>query len=130
LNKKRESALAKKYIRELMIKTSSETRLVKELSGGNQQKIVLSKWLATNPKILFLDEPTRGIDIYARYEIYKLITGLADKGLGIIMVSSDLPEILAVSDRVVVMAEGRVTAEIPIAEATEANILKAAIVNN
>ena len=130
LNKKRELALAKKYIRELMIKTPSENKLVKELSGGNQQKIVLSKWLATNPTILLLDEPTRGIDINARYEIYKLVTGLADQGLGIIMVSSDLPEILAVSDRVVVMAEGRVTAEMPITEASETNILKAAIVNN
>ena len=113
-----------------MIKTPSENKLVKELSGGNQQKIVLSKWLATNPTILLLDEPTRGIDINARYEIYKLVTGLADQGLGIIMVSSDLPEILAVSDRVVVMAEGRVTAEMPITEASETNILKAAIVNN
>jgi ribose transport system ATP-binding protein len=103
---------------------------VRNLSGGNQQKIVLSKWLATNPKILLLDEPTRGIDINARYEIYKLMITLAEEGLGIIMVSSELPEILAVSDRVLVMAEGKLTAEIPIQEATETNILKAAISNN
>jgi ribose transport system ATP-binding protein len=103
---------------------------VRNLSGGNQQKIVLSKWLATNPKILLLDEPTRGIDINARYEIYKLMITLAEEGLGIIMVSSELPEILTVSDRVLVMAEGKLTAEIPIQEATETNILKSAISNN
>jgi ribose transport system ATP-binding protein len=130
LNSKKESRLAKKYIGELMIKTSSEKALVGNLSGGNQQKIVLSKWLATNPKILLLDEPTRGIDINARYEIYKLMTALAAKGLGIIMVSSELPEILAVSDRVLVIAEGKLTAEMPIEKATETNILKAAISNN
>ena len=130
LNSKRESKLAKKYIGELMIKTSSEKNLVGNLSGGNQQKIVLSKWLATNPKILLLDEPTRGIDINARYEIYKLMAALVTKGLGIIMVSSELPEILAVSDRVLVVAEGKLTAEMPIEKATEANILKAAISNN
>jgi ribose transport system ATP-binding protein len=130
LSNKKESRLAKKYIGELMIKTSSEKNLVGNLSGGNQQKIVLSKWLATNPKILLLDEPTRGIDINARYEIYKLMTALAVKGLGIIMVSSELSEILAVSDRVLVIAEGKLTAEMPIEKATEANILKAAISNN
>jgi ribose transport system ATP-binding protein len=130
LNSKKESRLAKKYIGELMIKTSSEKALVGNLSGGNQQKIVLSKWLATNPKILLLDEPTRGIDINARYEIYKLMTALAAKGIGIIMVSSELPEILAVSDRVLVIAEGKLTAEMPIEKATETNILKAAIANN
>ena len=130
LNSKKESRLAKKYIGELMIKTSSEKALVGNLSGGNQQKIVLSKWLATNPKILLLDEPTRGIDINARYEIYKLMTALAAKGLGIIMVSSELPEILAVSDRVLVIAEGKLTAEMPIEKATETNILKSAIANN
>jgi ribose transport system ATP-binding protein len=130
LSSKKETRLAKKYINELKIKTSSEKNLVRNLSGGNQQKIVLSKWLATNPKILLLDEPTRGIDINARYEIYKLMITLAEEGLGIIMVSSELPEILAVSDRVLVMAEGKLTAEIPIQEATETNILKSAISNN
>jgi ribose transport system ATP-binding protein len=130
LSNKKESRLAKKYIGELMIKTSSEKNLVGNLSGGNQQKIVLSKWLATNPKILLLDEPTRGIDINARYEIYKLMIELAALGLGIIMVSSELPEILTVSDRVLVIADGKLTAEMPIEKATEANILKAAISNN
>jgi ribose transport system ATP-binding protein len=88
---------------------------------------VLAKWLATKPKILMLDEPTRGIDINAKNEIYKLILQLADEGLGIIVVSSELPEILALSDRILVMAEGNITAEFAAGEATEDNILKAAI---
>jgi ribose transport system ATP-binding protein len=127
LNKKKETALAKKYTGDLRIKTSSDKQLAKNLSGGNQQKIVLAKWLATKPKLLMLDEPTRGIDINAKNEIYKLIIQLADEGLGIIVVSSELPEILAISDRILVMAEGRITAEFAAGEATEDNILKAAI---
>jgi ribose transport system ATP-binding protein len=123
----RENALADKYINELKIKTSSKEQKTKNLSGGNQQKIVLAKWLATNPKLLLLDEPTRGIDVHAKSEIYKLIIKLADEGLGIIVVSSELPEILAVSDRVLVMAEGALTAEFSIQEATEDAILSAAI---
>lgn len=123
----KETALAEKYIGELKIKTSSQGQQTKNLSGGNQQKIVLAKWLATKPKLLLLDEPTRGIDINAKSEIYKLIIKLADEGLGIIMVSSELPEILAVSDRILVMAEGVLTAEFSIQEASEDVILKAAI---
>jgi ribose transport system ATP-binding protein len=127
LNKKKETLLAKKYIDDLRIKTSSDKQLVGSLSGGNQQKIVLAKWLATKPKILMLDEPTRGIDINAKNEIYKLILKLADEGLGIIVVSSELTEILAISDRVLVMAEGSISAQFLISEATEDKILKAAI---
>ncbi|MBD0285075.1 MAG: sugar ABC transporter ATP-binding protein [Flavisolibacter sp.] len=127
LNDSKETEIAKKYIRELQIKTASEKQAAKNLSGGNQQKIVLAKWLATKPKLLMLDEPTRGIDINAKNEIYKLILQLADEGLGIIIVSSELPEILALSDRVLVMAEGSLTAEFPIHEATEDKLLKAAI---
>ncbi|MDB5247141.1 MAG: sugar transporter ATP-binding protein [Segetibacter sp.] len=127
LNENKEAELAEKYIGELKIKTSSHGQMAKNLSGGNQQKIVLAKWLAKGPKVLMLDEPTRGIDINAKNEIYKLILQLADAGLGIIMVSSELPEILAVSDRILVMAEGSITAEIPVSEATENTILKAAI---
>ncbi len=127
LNKKKETKLAKRYIDDLRIKTSSDKQLARNLSGGNQQKIVLAKWLATNPKVLMLDEPTRGIDVNAKNEIYKLILQLADEGLGIIVVSSELPEILAISDRVLVMAEGSLTAAFSIDEATEDNILKAAI---
>ncbi|WP_316818098.1 sugar ABC transporter ATP-binding protein [Pedobacter nyackensis] len=127
LEVRKETQLSDKYRAELKIKTSSGKQVAGDLSGGNQQKIVIAKWLATNPKIFLLDEPTRGIDINAKNEIYKLILALADKGMGIIMVSSELPEILAVSDRVMVMSEGNITAQIPIGEANEACILKAAI---
>jgi len=127
LNNKKEAALAKKYIQQLGIKASSENQITKNLSGGNQQKIVLAKWLERNPKILLLDEPTRGIDVNAKNEMYRLMHELAAKGMGIIMVSSELTEILAVSNRILVMAEGKITAEIPISEATEDNVLKAAI---
>ena len=126
----KERKLASDYISRLAIKTSSGNNAAKNLSGGNQQKIVLAKWLATNPKILLLDEPTRGIDINAKAEIYKLMKSLAGEGMGIIMVSSELPEILAVSDRVLVMCEGELTASIPIENATEQAILKYAIHKN
>jgi ribose transport system ATP-binding protein len=127
LSNSRELRLAEKYIGELKIKTSSASQAAKNLSGGNQQKIVLAKWLATKPKVLMLDEPTRGIDINAKNEIYKLIMQLAEEGLGIIVVSSELPEVLAISDRILVMAEGYMTAEFRVEDATEDNILKAAI---
>lgn len=127
LSNGKEQALAKKYIQSLKIKTPSATQLAKNLSGGNQQKIVLAKCLATNPKILMLDEPTRGIDISAKNEIYKLILELAAAGMGIIVVSSELPEILAISDRILVMAEGSLTAGFKASDASEDNILKAAI---
>lgn len=127
LSQRKETNLAKKYIADLRIKTPSEKQSAKNLSGGNQQKIVLSKWLATNPKLLMLDEPTRGIDVNAKNEIYKLILQLADEGMGIIVVSSELPEILAISDRILVLCEGELTAELAIQDASEDAILKAAI---
>jgi ribose transport system ATP-binding protein len=127
LSQKKETALANKYIKELQIKTPSGTQKARNLSGGNQQKIVIAKWLATHPKVLMLDEPTRGIDINAKNEIYKLIMELAGEGLGIIVVSSELPEILAISDRILVMSEGCMTAEIAASDASEDSILKAAI---
>lgn len=130
LNAKKEKALAQNYINQLAIKTSSDKNLAQQLSGGNQQKIVLAKWLATHPQVLLLDEPTRGIDINAKAEIYKLMKSLAAQGMGIVMVSSELPEILAVSDRVLVLCEGELTASIPIEEATEAGILKYALHKN
>lgn len=127
INNKAELDLAHKYIKALKIKTPSEKQMVKNLSGGNQQKIVIAKCLATQPKVLMLDEPTRGIDINAKNEIYKLIAELAASGLGIIMVSSELPEIMAVADRILVMADGTITAAFNAGDATEDNILKAAI---
>jgi ribose transport system ATP-binding protein len=130
LHTKKETQLSKKYIQQLGIKTFSENNIVGNLSGGNQQKIVLAKWLATNPRILLLDEPTRGIDINARFEIYALMKKLAADGMAILLVSSELPEILTASHRVLVMAEGRLTADMPIAEATESNVLKYAIQHN
>ncbi|MGG9960849.1 sugar ABC transporter ATP-binding protein [Ferruginibacter sp. SUN106] len=130
LNDKKETTLARKHIQQLGIKTPSENQLTKNLSGGNQQKIVLAKWLERNPKILLLDEPTRGIDVNAKNEMYKLMQELVSKGMSIIMVSSELTEILTVSNRILVMAEGKITATIPYSEATEDNVLKAAIAIN
>jgi len=130
INRKKEIAMSKNYIKQLSIKTSSGETLVRNLSGGNQQKIVLAKWLAKNPKVLLLDEPTRGIDVGAKSEIYKLIKGLASEGVGIIVVSSEIPEILAVANRVLIMCEGKLTADMPIANATESNMLKHAIHQN
>jgi ribose transport system ATP-binding protein len=130
LSNTKEKELTASYISNLGIKTSSGTNAAQTLSGGNQQKIVIAKWLATNPKILLLDEPTRGIDINAKSEIYKLMKTLAAEGMGIIMVSSELPEILAVSDRVLVMCEGELTANLQIENTNEQEILKHAIHKN
>jgi len=130
LDNGKETSLAQKYIDRLRIKASSSKQLAKNLSGGNQQKIVLAKWLATNPCVLMLDEPTRGIDIHAKTEIYKLIAQLASEGMGIIVVSSEMPEILAVADRILVMCEGSITAKLNIDEATEDKILLEAIPKN
>lgn len=130
LDRNREKQLADHYIARLSVKTSSANALVDSLSGGNQQKVVLAKWLATHPKILLLDEPTRGIDIKAKSEIYQLMKLLASDGIGIIMVSSELPEILAVSDRILVMCEGELSATVATARASEAEILKFAIHKN
>jgi ribose transport system ATP-binding protein len=127
LNNRKESALAGKYIKELNVKTPSDLQIAKNLSGGNQQKLVLAKWLATKPIILMLDEPTRGIDVNAKNEIYQLIYNLAGSGLGIIIVSSEIQEIIALSDRVLAMSEGMITAEFMAEHLTEDILLKAAI---
>ena len=119
--------LSNEYIQQLEIRTPSIQQLVKNLSGGNQQKIVLSKWLAANTRILLLDEPTRGVDVNAKAEIYRAINELAKQGVSIIMASSELPEILGMSDRVLVMAGGRLTKEMPVAEASQVEIMKYAV---
>jgi ribose transport system ATP-binding protein len=123
INRKKEEAIVDQSIRELLIKTPTSKQMVKNLSGGNQQKVVLAKWLNTDCKILIFDEPTRGIDIGAKEEIYKLMRSLADKGLSIIMISSELPEILGMSDRILVMHKGRIQAEINGNEATSEKVM-------
>jgi ribose transport system ATP-binding protein len=123
INKKKEDAIINQSIKDLLIKTPSSKQMVKNLSGGNQQKVVLAKWLNTDCKILIFDEPTRGIDIGAKEEIYKLMRNLADQGLSIIMISSELPEILGMSDRVLVMHKGKVKAEIDGKEATSEKVM-------
>ncbi len=110
----------------LDIKTPSLSQLIKNLSGGNQQKVLVSRWLLTSPDILMIDEPTRGIDVGAKSEIHKLMSGLAKQGKAILMVSSELPEILGMSDRVLVMAGGRITAEFSREEVTQEKVLEAA----
>lgn len=127
INHAKEKQTCKYYVSQLNIKLSSLSQPVETLSGGNQQKLVIAKWLATQPRIILLDEPTRGIDIGAKQEIYQLIEQLASKGMAIIMVSSELPEILALSHKIIVMCESQVTAYIDRADASEEIIMKAAV---
>jgi ribose transport system ATP-binding protein len=126
LNKGEILDAAKKFVKLLDIRTPSTTQEVRLLSGGNQQKIVVAKWLARDCDILFFDEPTRGIDVGAKAEIYKLLRGLADQGKAIVMISSELPEILRMCDRIVVMCEGRITGELTAAEASQERIMQLA----
>ena len=122
-NSKKENAAAEELIEELRIKTSSGDARVENLSGGNQQKVVLAKWLLGDLKVLILDEPTRGIDVGAKTEIYRIISNLAKKGVAVIMISSELPEILGMSDRVIVMREKRIAGEIDMVSATQKRIM-------
>jgi rhamnose transport system ATP-binding protein len=121
-----ERKVARDYTRQFNVRMTGVDQLVGALSGGNQQKVVLAKWLAAKPKVLILDEPTRGIDIGAKVEVHRIISELAGSGLGIILISSDLPEVLAMSDRILVLHEGRITAEIPRERATEERVMFAA----
>jgi putative multiple sugar transport system ATP-binding protein len=125
VNEPRELTVTREYRDKLNIKCSSILQLAVNLSGGNQQKVVLSKWLFANPDILILDEPTRGIDVGAKYEIYTIINRLASEGKGIIMISSELPEILGVCDRIYVMNNGRIVDEMPAREASQEKIMTA-----
>jgi ABC-type sugar transport system ATPase subunit len=124
---RREHATAEAAVRDLRIRTPSVRQLAQHLSGGNQQKIVLAKWLATGARILFLDEPTRGIDVGSKQEIYALIQELAADGVAIVLMSSDLPEVLGLSDRVLVMREGRIVGEFTRADATAENVMACAV---
>ena len=120
-----ELKVANRYRKELAIRCSGVFQTTLNLSGGNQQKVVLSKWLFAGPEILFLDEPTRGIDVGAKYEIYGIINKLADEGKAIVVISSEMPELLGISDRIYVMNEGRFVAEMPVKEASQEKIMRA-----
>lgn len=126
IDKGKEIHLAEQYKDDLKIKTPSIETLVEKLSGGNQQKVSLGKWLMTKPDIIFLDEPTRGIDVGAKFEIYTLMNSLVEEGMSIVMVSSELPEVLGMSDRIYVVADGQITGELSGKEATQEKIMKLA----
>lgn len=126
VNSRSEASLVDRFIRELRIKVAGPQQAVGTLSGGNQQKVVVAKWLATAPRVLVLDEPTRGIDVGAKAEIYQLMNDLAARGVAILMISSELPEVLAMSDRVLVMHQGRVAGVLTRAEATQERIMSCA----
>jgi len=119
-----EKKAAEEYRKSLKIKTANVEAGVTTLSGGNQQKVVLSKWMFTEPDILILDEPTRGIDVGAKYEIYKLIHQLADEGKAVILVSSELPELLGMADRIYTIFEGTITGELMSSEANQEGLMK------
>lgn len=123
VNQNKTRSTSETHVQSLAIKTPSIQQKVKNLSGGNQQKVIIGKWLTANTDILIFDEPTRGIDVGAKSEIYKLLNDLARQGKSVIMISSELPEILRMSHRVIVMCEGRITGELPIGEATQEKIM-------
>ena len=131
LNAKRERDMANRAVKELKIKTpsikcASLDQLTVELSGGNQQKIVVGKWLMRDAKVIIFDEPTRGIDVAAKVEIYNLMNKLKKSGIGVMFVSSELPEVLGMSDRIIVMCSGRITGELSRDEATQEKIMELA----
>jgi ABC-type sugar transport system ATPase subunit len=126
INASKEKRLASEQVKRFNIRTPSIEQMIVNLSGGNQQKVILAKVLMANPRILLMDEPTKGIDIGAKNEIYKLMLELVQEGISIIMISSELPELLAMCDRFVVLAEGRVADEFPKAEASEYRVMLAA----
>ena len=114
------------YMKKLRVKAKSPAVAVGSLSGGNQQKVILARWLLTKPKVLLLDEPTRGIDVGAKEEIYLLINELAASGLAVVVISSELPEVIGICDRIITLCEGRLTGEISKEEATQEILLAAA----
>jgi len=125
-----ETRLAREYVDSLRVRTPSLEQEVRKLSGGNQQKVVLARWLARKPKVLILDEPTRGVDVGAKIEIYHVIENLAESGVAVLVISSELPEVLGLADRVVVMQQGRVTGELNRSEASEESILALAMASD
>ncbi|MBO4161120.1 MULTISPECIES: multiple monosaccharide ABC transporter ATP-binding protein [Micromonospora] len=123
VNGNEEIKVAEQSRRDMNIKTTSVMAVVGKLSGGNQQKVVLSKWLFTNPDVLILDEPTRGIDVGAKFEIYTIVNRLVAEGKAVILISSELPELLGMCDRIYTLAAGRITGQVPVAEATQENLM-------
>lgn len=126
VDRRGERRVANQYVEELQIKTPSIEQVVQNLSGGNQQKVVLAKWLFTDTHVLIFDEPTRGVDVGAKVEIYRLINDLVRKGVGVLMISSELPEVLGMCDRILVMHEGRLAGELPRADASQESIMRLA----
>ena len=127
INKKKEAEKADAMMKKLRVKAASATQEIRTLSGGNQQKAILAKWLMGDTKVLILDEPTRGIDVGSKAEIHALMSECADEGMAVIMISSELPEILGMSDRVYVMREGRIAGELQREELSQEAIMKLAI---
>lgn len=127
LDRKKEDALVEESIDRFSINTPNAQKKIVELSGGNQQKCIIARWDATHPKVLILDEPTKGIDVGAKSEFYKLIREYAQRGMAIVLISSELPEIIGLSDRIIVMREGRITGEVARADATEEVLLNYAM---
>ena len=119
-----EAQVAERYRRELRTKTASLSTPVGSLSGGNQQKVVLAKWIFTDPDVLILDEPTRGIDVGAKYEIYQIIDSLADSCKAVLVISSELPELLGICDRIYAMSHGRITGQLPRDEADQERLMR------
>lgn len=126
ISKPKEIELVDRLMKKLHVRAAGMNQETKRLSGGNQQKVVIAKWIGRNPKVLILDEPTRGVDIGAKKEIYSIMNELSEEGVAIIMVSSELPEVLGVSDRVMVLYEGKVMDFIDRSEANQENIMQAA----
>ena len=123
INSKKVENLVQENVKKMAIKTPSSKTQIKSLSGGNQQKVLVGRWLANNPDVLILDEPTRGIDVGAKYEIYCIIADLAKQGKSIIMISSEMGELIGMSDRIMVMCDGRVTGFVEGKDATQENIM-------
>ena len=130
INRKAEAAMAEKGVADLRIKTPDIYKKIRELSGGNQQKVILARWLAAKPKVLVLDEPTKGIDVGSKSEIYQMACDLAKSGISVIFISSELPEIIGVCDRIIVMHDGEVTGELMAKDATEESVLALAMASN
>jgi len=124
IDQNEEYVAAEGYRKSLRIKVNDVYRNINTLSGGNQQKAVLAKWLFTEPDVLILDEPTRGIDVGAKYEIYGLIQNLADQGKGVVVISSELPELLGICDRIYTIFEGRITGSVLRKDATQENLMR------